>query len=343
MKFDLENKKWKAFVLGELFKLIRGKRFITIDRQKGNIPYYSASSSNNGLTDFIGNPLFQTSNKIIVTTFCDAYYVTGNFTASDEITMMTNSHINEYSGRFIANIITSNQNKYAFGRKAFSDRLAKQIILLPVDIDEDPDYKFMESFIRQKEQEKLNQYAKYIKKRFSEIEGYKEVEPIETKEFSEFEINDIFLIKSGVRLTKADINDGNKPFIGATDSNNGITEFVSNTNNSEDSNVLGVNYNGSVVENFYHPYKAIFSDDVKRLSFKNAEDNKYLFLFVKTQILQQKEKYQYGYKFNAKRMKKQRIMLPVNKKGNPDYAYMENFMKNLEYKKLQKYLTTKGM
>ncbi len=51
---------------------------------------------------------------------------------------------------------------------------------------------------------------------------------------------------------------GNKPFIGATDSNNGITAFVSNTNTSEDSNILGVNYNGSVVDNFYHPYKAIF-------------------------------------------------------------------------------------
>ena len=34
---------------------------------------------------------------------------------------------------------------------------------------------------------------------------------------------------------------------------NGITNFVSNSNDSLDSNVLGVNYNGSIVENFYHP------------------------------------------------------------------------------------------
>ena len=123
----------------------------------------------------------------------------------------------------------------------------------------------------------------------------------------------------------------------------GITEFVSNTNSSEDSNVLGVNYNGSVVENFYHPYKAVFSDDVKRLSFKEVEGNKYLFLFVKTQILKQKVKYQYGYKFNGKRMKSQKIMLPVTSKNKPDYEYVENYMKQLEYKKIQEYLKIKGL
>lgn len=61
------------------------------------------------------------------------------------------------------------------------------------------------------------------------------------------------------------------PFIGAADSNNGITNFASNTNKLLDKNVLGVNYNGSVVENFYHPYECIFSDDVKRISFNDNE------------------------------------------------------------------------
>lgn len=70
------------------------------------------------------------------------------------------------------------------------------------------------------------------------------------REWKEFRICDIFIIKAGKRLTKSDMTSGNKPFIGATDNNNGITEFVSNTNGSEDCNVLGVNYNGSVVENF---------------------------------------------------------------------------------------------
>ena len=60
-----------------------------------------------------------------------------------------------------------------------------------------------------------------------------------------------------------------------------------------------VNYNGSVVENFYHPYSALFSDDVKRLHLKNVEGNKYIYLFIKQCILKQKPKFEYGYKFNG--------------------------------------------
>ena len=129
---------------------------------------------------------------------------------------------------------------------------------------------------------------------------------------------------------------GNKPFIGATDSNNGVTAFTSSTNASEDSNVLGVNYNGSVVENFFHPYTCLFSDDVKRFRTKQVAGNKYIYLFLKTVILQQKSKYAYGYKFNEERMQKQIILLPTTDDGKPDYNYMEQYAKKLfERLKLQ--------
>ena len=131
---------------------------------------------------------------------------------------------------------------------------------------------------------------------------------------------------------------GKRPFIGATDSNNGITAFVDNSNKSLDRNVLGVNYNGSVVENFYHPYEAVFSDDVKRLHLKEEQGNRFIYLFIKQCILMQKSKYQYGYKFNSERMKKQFIMLPCTPEGTPDYAYMDAYMRQLEVRQLQKVL-----
>lgn len=144
-------------------------------------------------------------------------------------------------------------------------------------------------------------------------------------------------IESGVRLTKANQEDGNIAFIGATDNNNGITNFIKNRNSSLDSNVLGVNYNGSVVENFYHPYEAVFSDDVKRLHWKDkGKGNKYTYLFLKQAILQQKEKYAYGYKFNASRMNRQKTLLPVNKSGNVDFDYMKKYMQIEEIKQSYK-------
>lgn len=99
-------------------------------------------------------------------------------------------------------------------------------------------------------------------------------------DWKEFFLDEICNISSGVRLTKANMVDENITFIGATESNNEITNFVSNTNGSFNKNVLGINYNGSVVESFYNPYSCAFSDDVKRVSFKNEqEQNKYCYLF----------------------------------------------------------------
>lgn len=150
-----------------------------------------------------------------------------------------------------------------------------------------------------------------------------------------FQLSDIFVILPGKRLTKSDMTEGQRPFVGASDSNNGITAWVDNTNESLDANVLGVNYNGSVCETFYHPYECIFSDDVKRLHLKAGVDSKYIYLFLKTIILQQKCKYEYGYKFNEQRMLRQSILLPVSEDGNPDWVFMESFMRRLETKMLE--------
>ena len=220
------------------------------------------------------------------------------------------------------------------GNGATLTRLRRSRILLPIVKKGEPDYKFMEEYIKEREEKLKNQYKKYI----SDLVGKLHKEVCIDKEWRDFYISKIFDIKAGKRLTKANMQKGIIPFIGATDSNNGITNFVSNENSSTDKEVLGVNYNGSVVETFYHQYKCTFSDDVKRFSTKEIKGNKYLYLFLKNAILKQKCKYMYGYKFNENRMVKQKIMLPVNSKGEPDYEFMENYMKYLEQQKILQYL-----
>lgn len=149
--------------------------------------------------------------------------------------------------------------------------------------------------------------------------------------WKEFFLEDVAIIRNGVRLTKADMQPGDMPFIGASEMNNGLTAFTSSRNDSLDSNVLGVNYNGSVGFSFYHPYKAVFSDDVKRVVWKEEQhNNKWTLLFLSTVIGYQKDKYAYGYKFNGQRMKRQKILLPVTSQGIIDWDYMEELMKKQE-------------
>lgn len=163
------------------------------------------------------------------------------------------------------------------------------------------------------------------------------VESLNEKIWRSFFIEEIFDILPGKRLTKSEMIEGNTPFIGASDSNNGITAFVGNNNDSADENFLSVSYNGSVCQCFYHPYRCLCSDDVKRFHLKNREGNKYIYLFLANSIKQQKDKYNYGYKFNEARMRRQKIMLPVNDAGEPDYDFMEKYIRQIEAAQLQKY------
>ena len=102
--------------------------------------------------------------------------------------------------------------------------------------------------------------------------------------------------------------------------------------------MLGVNYNGAPCIAFYHPYECIFTDDVKRLHLRNYKDNIFVLLFFTSVFAQQRSKYSYGYKFNEQRMLRQKLMLPVNDSGEPDYEYMEQYSKNMMLKKYKQYL-----
>ena len=157
---------------------------------------------------------------------------------------------------------------------------------------------------------------------------------LEQKKWKEFFIDELFNIYPGKRLTKNDQKPGNIPYVSASAINNGITNFISNINPSLDKDVLGVIYEGEggVAYSFYHKYQAIFSDTVKRFHFKEIPDNKYVYLFFSSIILKQRVKYNYGYSFNENRMKRQIILVPVDEEENPDYKYMEEYMK-YEYRK----------
>ncbi len=56
-------------------------------------------------------------------------------------------------------------------------------------------------------------------------------------------------------------------------------------------------------------------------------------LFITGVLLQQKEKYGYGYKMGTARLKRQKIFLPVDNNENLDYDYMKKYMQIQEIKK----------
>lgn len=332
--------------------------------QYANIPFIGATASSNGITGYFSIDTIKESSKtgggrnealesklfpgkcIAVTNNGSVgygYYQPYSFTCSHDVNplYLLTEALNKDKALYLVTSIEQQRVCFEYARKWRPKRMRKSKLVLPVDSSNSPDYEYMELYIQKIRAKKEDRYIECILQRYKELKNTPEPVALKRKDWGEFFMEELLLIKSGVRLTKADQLDGNMPFIGASDSNNGITGFISNVNKSLDKNTLGVNYNGSVAESFYHPYEAIFSDDVKRISFKKTTGNKYLYLFLKGIILQQKNKYQYGYKFNSSRMTRQKLSFPLNAQGEPDYEYMEQYIKYLEYKKLKTYLEFK--
>ncbi len=342
---QLSDREWKKFKVKDIFIVEKCKCSNVSSLGVGNFPYVGATNRNNGIMCFVEKKEKWITKGNCIVFICDgqgsvgySMYKAEDFIGSTTLKAGRNTHMNKQSAQFLVSALDKNRSIYSYGYKRNTNRLSNETIILPIDENGNPDYDFMEAYIREQEVRKKHLYINYVKKRVSKFKN-KKICNLTEKEWATFNIDDIFNISSGKRFVSEHMHPGTRPFIGATDSGNGITNFVSDTNESVDKNVLGVNYNGNgMVISFYHPYECLFTDDVKRFHLKDYEDNKFVLLFLKTVILQQKEKYNYGYKFNRTRMARQKILLPIDEKGKPDYEYMEQYSKNMMLRKYQQYL-----
>lgn len=342
-QLSLKDREWKAFYLTDFFTPMRGNQNRMSYLESGHVPLVSARNVNNGYKGFVEMDNDSTYPGGILTLNNDgeggagiAYFQPASMYLDTHCTaLIPQIKLDRFQLLFFASSITKQRSKYGHGYSLNNQRILNFKFMLPVDIKGNPDLSFMGDYMREKERMLLMRYKSYLK--------------IDEKEYNTrppfawmpFKMEDLFHIYPGKRLTKSDMRKGNRPFIGATDSNNGITNWVDNTNDSIDKNVIGVNYNGSVGEAFYHPYECVFSDDVKRLHLKDGDKSKYVALFIKTCIVNQKKVFSYGYKFNGERMNRHSIVLPVTERAIPDWEYMGNYMRRVEQKLLEEYIKSK--
>lgn len=346
-KYHLEDVEWGRFKVGGkdgIFKVKNSKPYhkANLTVASNGIPYVTRTSMNNGLEDLIVDENYEKNPKNTISLGAenaDFFFQGIEYVSGNKMYYISNNKITREVGLFLVQIFRQSIKEcgFGYGKGLTGTRFKNRYVMLPIDENDKPNWHFMEEYIKERENKQKENLREYYKQRLLNLRLHPDM--VDSDKWREFTLQDICEINSGIRLTKANMKVGNIPFIGATDSNNGITGFVSNINKSYDKNILGVNYNGSVVENFYHPYPSIFSDDVKRLSFKEQRaQTKFCYIFLKQAILQQKEKYQYAYKFNGQRIARQKILLPIDTNGNPNWEYMENYIKIIEKKKIEQIL-----
>lgn len=151
------------------------------------------------------------------------------------------------------------------------------------------------------------------------------------REWAQYRLDDLFDIKKGKRLTSSDQTEGNTLYVGAIDSNNGISNKIGQEP-IHSGNTISLSYNGSVGEAFYQPEPFWATDDVNVLYFKESNGvpfNRELGLFICTVLKQEKYRFSYGRKWVLEKMESTMIPLPTID-GKPDWAFMKSYIESIE-------------
>ena len=357
-KFELTSREWREFFIsGEEGAFTIEATSSGIDKNKlnsesGNIPYITRSDISNGLNLFVSEKQsigFNKDSGNCITIGLDTqtvFYQPHDFFTGQNIQVLTYKNCTKENALFIVKLIQLQMAKFNWGGNgATLGRLSRTKVLLPVTPTGEIDYDFMESYIKEVESQKIEEYRKYAEKRLEEIGTTGNTEALEDKEWKPFEIAGLFeKFEQGKSkgLNHLDEENGVTPYLGATNRNNGILTFIKDCEAmNQKGNCIGFirNGQGSVGYAIYKKEEFVSTSDN---TFAYADWlNNYNGLFVVASQDLIRSKYSFGYKRNNERLKKDKILLPTNLSGNPDSHYMENYIKKLMHRKYTEYLNFK--
>ncbi|MFM7469105.1 MAG: N-6 DNA methylase [Vampirovibrionales bacterium] len=154
--------------------------------------------------------------------------------------------------------------------------------------------------------------------------------PLNFSVWKDFKLVDLFNPTRGERLTKADRVLGDVPLVTAGEGDLGVKEFISNEAQKRFENALTIDM---FCNTYTHIHPFCCDDNIIVLKPKYTI-SKYTMLFLNTIIQKDKYRYQYGRQYRQKNFKNHVVALPVSSTGNPDWEYMEDYIKSLPYSDL---------
>lgn len=161
------------------------------------------------------------------------------------------------------------------------------------------------------------------------------------REWKDFRLLDYFRHEKGNQNNMAELRPGSFPLVSARNVNNGYKDFVSENEkkHSFEGFCLTINNDGDggAGISYYQPCKMLLDSHVTAL-YPKASMTEEILKFFSACITAQREKFGHGYSLNNTRLSVFRVMLPVDESGNPDYAFMERYIKEREQQIIQNYI-----
>ena len=146
-KININN--WKEFKIKDLFECNTAKQLLKVEQ--GNFPYITRSGFNNGLTKFVKRVKDKVNEENCITIGAEgffAFYQEEKFMAGNKIYVLRHKKLNKLNGLFICSVLNSIVNKYSYNNARILDKIRNEIHKFPVDDKGEPDWDFMEKYIK---------------------------------------------------------------------------------------------------------------------------------------------------------------------------------------------------
>lgn len=350
----LSDKEWGVIPIIKLFsELTPGKisnASAYLKSEFGNVEYVAATNKNNGCLYFFEDS--DELNKKVQKGNCIGFIKDGNgsagyaiykkesFVSTVNVIYGYSDWLNSFTGLFFVAAQDKIEDKYSHGYKRNQQHLRGDKVMLPVKDDGVPDYDYMADYVRKHKEAMLAKHREYAEKRIAEIGDYVNIPALDKKGWGELRIEDLFEVTRPAARNKDNYQKGDIPFVASGRINNGVMKFCAPQEDEslDEGNCITVSpVDGST---FYQPKDFLGRGGAGSsiLMLRNERLTQYQGLFIARAIEKTCSKYTYGHMGNKDSIKRERIMLPINDSGKPDFDYMEQYVKNMMLRKYKQYL-----
>lgn len=345
----IDISKWKIFRVGDIFPNLQKckcNNATELLEDGDEIAYIGAKKTDNGVMKYVKREesLVTPGNCIIFIgdgqgSVGYAIYQPDDFIGSTTLIAGYNEHLNPYVAMFLISIFDKERYRYSFGRKYKKKVIENSQILLPSTRGGNPDWIYMENFIKNEITPQLSLLPKKVwtnEYDITPISGndlsisHREWHWFKIKEFCDRPYKAVAYNANELVLCDQN-NEEAIIYVTRTDCNNGTKGYVINDGfeNIEDGNTITIGDTTSTI--YYQKDKFICGDHIVVLRSKYF--NTYTGLFVATLLNKERFRYNYGRAFTKDIIYETNIMLPVTPEGDPDWQFMEDYIKSLPYSK----------
>ena len=211
---------------------------------------------------------------------------------------------------YYARCITANRYKFSYGRKPKGKRLADILVPSPGEIP---------SWVYEVEMPDYREVTKpYLDEPTLELK---------VEEWKEFRLDELFEIEYGTFISTKfkDGAKGTTPYITTTAERNGIGRYIKKEPDYP-ANSLTIATDGTVGEVFYQD-RSFCASNITGVLIPKFEFNVYVAMFIITVLKNERFRYSYGRKWSIQKVRRTVIKLPATPEGNPDWGWMEKFIK----------------